>query len=101
MSLTIYLLLKIIAYCRKLLLIAKGIAKDDKTEFFENATLKAHITGYYDEQRYLCMAYVHIITQHGENTVYSDITDTYIVNTVKITVVLKMLRMTMIIIIIS
>ena len=70
-----------------LLLIAKGIAKDNKTEIFEIATLKACITGYYDE-RYLCMANVGIITQYVENTVCSDNTDAYIVNTVKITVVL-------------
>ena len=36
------------------------------------------------------MANVGIITQYSENTVWSDITDVYIVNTVKITNVLKM-----------
>ena len=42
-----------------------------------------------------------IITQYGENTVFSEITDDYIVDTVKITIVLKLLTMTMIIIISS
>ena len=55
---------------KKILLIAKGIAKDNKTEK-------------------IMYANVGIITQYCENTVWSDITDVYIVNTVKITKILN------------